>query len=58
MLFCVFSGIKRELCTIELLKRGNTISGDRYQEQLIKLNQVLKQKRLEWGERTHKVILF
>ena len=38
----------------ELIKPGET--GDRYREQLIKLNQALKRKRPEW-RRTHKVIL-
>ena len=41
----------------ELLKPGETVTGDRYRQQLIKLNQALKRKRPEWGDRTHKVIL-
>ena len=41
----------------ELLKPGETVTGHRYRQQLIKLNQALKRKRLEWGDRTHKVIL-
>ena len=40
----------------ELLRPGETVTGDRYR-QLIKLNQTLKQKRSEWGDRTHRVIL-
>ena len=38
-----------------LLKPGETVTGDRYRQQLIKLNQALKRKRPEWGNRTHKV---
>lgn len=40
----------------ELLKPGETISGDRYRQQLIKLNQALKQKRPEYAQRHNKVI--
>ena len=36
---------------------GKTVTGDHYRQQLIKLNQALKRKRLEWGNRTHKIIL-
>ena len=31
----------------ELLKPGETVTGDRYRQQLIKLNQALKRKRPE-----------
>ena len=41
----------------ELLKPGETVTGDRYRQQLIKFNQALKRKRPEWRDRTHKVIL-
>ena len=41
----------------EVLKPGETVTGDRYRQQLIKLNQALKRKRPKWGNRTHKVIL-
>ena len=41
----------------ELLKPGETVAGDRYRQPLIKLNQALKRKRPESGDRTHKVIL-
>ena len=40
----------------ELLRPGETVTGDRYRQQLIKLNQALKRKRPECGNRTHKVI--
>ena len=35
----------------KLLKPSGTVTGDRYQQQLIKLNQALKQKRPELGDR-------
>ena len=41
----------------ELLKPGETVTRDCYRQQLIRLNQALKRKRPEWGDRTHKVIL-
>ena len=41
----------------ELLKPGETVTDNRYRQQLIKLNQALKRKRPEWGDRTHKLIL-
>ena len=40
----------------ELLKPGETITAIRYQQQLINLNQVLKEKRAEYGKRHDKVI--
>ena len=33
----------------ELLKPGEMVTGDRYREQLIKLNQTLKRQQPEWG---------
>ena len=47
---------RKEAGYYELLRPGETITGDRYQ-QLIKLNQALKRKRPEWGDRTLKVIV-
>ena len=41
----------------ELLKTGEKISGDRYRQQLIKLNQALKQKRPNYAQRHDKVLL-
>jgi [histone H3]-lysine36 N-dimethyltransferase SETMAR len=41
----------------ELLKPGETVNTERYQQQMIKLNQVLRQKRPEYQKRQHKVIL-
>ena len=40
----------------ELLKPGETITAIRYQQQLINLNQVLKEKRAEYAKRHDKVI--
>jgi len=41
----------------ELLKPGETVTGGRYRQQLIKLNRALKEKRPEWANRHNKVIL-
>lgn len=41
----------------ELLEPGVTVTGDRYRQQLKKLKRELKDKRQEWLNRTHKVIL-
>jgi histone-lysine N-methyltransferase SETMAR len=41
----------------ELLKPGETVNTERYQQQMIKLNQVLRQKRPEYQKRQHKGIL-
>lgn len=40
----------------ELLKPGQTITGDRYREQLLQLSSSLKAKRPEWAQRHGKVI--
>jgi len=42
----------------ELLKSGQTVTGDLYQEQIIRLSQILHEKRPEYETRQHKVILF
>ena len=36
----------------EVLKSGETDTGDRYHQHFIKLNQALKRKRPEWGDGT------
>jgi len=41
----------------ELLKPGETINTERYQQQMINLNQALCEKRLKYQKRQHKVIL-
>lgn len=40
----------------ELLKPGETITGDRYRQQLVKLNRALKDKRPDYAKRHDKVI--
>lgn len=40
----------------ELLQPGQTITGDRYKQQLLKLNGALQEKRPEWAKRHGKVI--
>lgn len=41
----------------ELLKQGETVTGDLYREQIIRLSQALHEKRPEYEKRQHKVIL-
>lgn len=41
----------------ELLKPTETITGDRYRTQLMRLSRALKDKRLQYNERHDKVIL-
>ena len=41
---------QRGIIYYELLKPSETITGDRYWLQLIRLNQALKEKRLEWAQ--------
>ena len=41
----------------ELLKPGKTVNTERYQQQMIDLNQALREKRPEYQKRQHKVIL-
>ena len=41
----------------ELLKPGETINTERYRQQMIDLNQALREKRPEYQKRQHKVIL-
>ncbi|KAM0728867.1 Mariner Mos1 transposase [Formica fusca] len=41
----------------ELLKPGETVNTERYRQQMIDLNQALREKRPEYQERQHKVIL-
>ena len=42
----------------ELLKPGETVNTERYRQQMIDLNQALREKRPEYQKRQHKVILF
>ena len=41
----------------ELLKLGETVNTERYRQQMIDLNQALREKRPEYQKRQHKVIL-
>jgi len=41
----------------ELLKPDETVNTERYQQQMINLNQALCEKRSEYQKRQHKVIL-
>ena len=41
----------------ELLKPGETVNTERYREQMIDLNQALREKRPEYQKRQHKVVL-
>lgn len=41
----------------ELLKQGETITGELYQDQITRLSQILREKRPEYEKRQHKVIL-
>jgi hypothetical protein len=43
--------------THELLKPGDTVNMDRYQQQMVNLNHVLVVKRPKWARRHGKVIL-
>jgi len=52
----VSGGTKRVLFT-ELLKPGDSITGDRYRLQLIRLSRALRGKRPEYEQRHDKVIL-
>ena len=41
----------------ELLKPGETVNTERYRQQMIDLNQALREKQPEYQKRQHKVIL-
>ena len=55
-MLCVFWD-QRGVIWYDLLKAGQTVTGERYQQQLAELNRVLLQKRPEYQQRQHKVIL-
>lgn len=48
---------QRGVVFYELLKQGETITGERYRQQLIKLRRALTQKRPEWDSRHEQLIL-
>ena len=56
---CSVSGgkIQKDLVYYELLKPGDSITGDRYRLQLIRLNRALREKPPEYEQRHDKIIL-
>ena len=52
-LLCILWDQKRAVY-YKLLKSGETVTGNRYRQKLIKLNQALKIKQPEWRDRTRK----
>jgi len=48
---------QKGLVYYELLKPGDSITGDRYRLQLIRLSRALREKRPEYEQRHNKVIL-
>ncbi|GFT18531.1 mariner Mos1 transposase [Trichonephila clavipes] len=52
-----FGGFQLGVVYYELLKPTETITGDRYRTQLMRLNRTLKDKRPQYNERHDKVIL-
>jgi len=48
---------QKSLVYYELLKPSDSIMGDRYRLQLIRLSRALREKRLEYEQRHDKVIL-
>jgi len=48
---------QKDLVYYELLKSGDSITGDRYRLELIRLSHALREKRLEYEQRHDKVIL-
>jgi len=57
IILCIWRD-QKDLVYYELLKPSNSITGDRYRLQLIRLNRVLRKKRPEYEQRHDKVILF
>lgn len=54
-MLCVFWD-QRGVIWYDLLQPGQTVNGDRYQQQLADLNRSIRQKRPEYETRQHKVI--
>ena len=48
---------QKGLVYYELLKPGDSITGDRYRLQLIRLSRALREKRPEYEQRHNKIIL-
>jgi len=56
IMLCIWD--QKGLVYYELLKPGDSITGDRYRLQLIRLSRVLREKRPEYEQRYDKIILF
>lgn len=56
LLLCIWWD-QRGVVYYELLNPNETITGDRYRLQLMRLSRALKEKRPEWSERHDKIIL-
>jgi len=56
-MLCIWWDQKKSLVYYELLKPGDSITGDRYQLQLIRLSRALREKWPEYEQRYNKVIL-
>ena len=48
---------QKDVIYYELLKPGETVNTERYRQQMINLNQALREKRPKYQKRQHKVIL-
>ena len=55
-MFCIWWN-QKDVVYHELLKSGQTVTGDLYREQIIRLSRALQGKRPEYETRQHKVIL-
>jgi [histone H3]-lysine36 N-dimethyltransferase SETMAR len=56
LMLCIWWDQKGVIC-YEMLKPSETMTGERYRSQLIRLKRALKEKRSEWAHRHDKVIL-
>ena len=56
IMFCIWWD-QKDLVYYELLKPGDSITGDRYRLQLIRLSRALREKRPEYEQRHDKIIL-
>jgi len=56
IVFCIWWD-QKSLVYYELLKSGDSITGDRYRLQLIRLSRALREKRPEYEQKHDKVIL-
>jgi len=56
IMFCIWWG-QKGLVYYELLKSGDSITGDQYRLQLIRLSRALREKRPEYEQKHNKIIL-